>query len=106
MREYQDVFSKFDGDVDRAKMVEHSILLEEGARPMRQPPYRLGPQKVAEADRQVQELLEKGLIKPANRAWSSPVVMVWKKDGGDGGFASTVGDSMLLHNRMHTPFPG
>ena len=63
-------------------MVEHSILLEEGARPIRQPPYRLGPQKVAEADRQVQELLEKGLIKPANRAWSSPVVMVWKKDGG------------------------
>ena len=86
-------------------MVEHSIPLVEGARPIRQPPHRLGPQKEAEADRQVQELLEKGLIKPANGAWSSPVVMVRKKDG-DGGFASTIGSSMLLHNRIHTPSPG
>ena len=30
----------------------------------------------------MQELLEKGLIKPANGAWSSPVVMVRKKDEG------------------------
>ena len=82
LRKYQDVFSRFDGDVDRTKMVEHSIPLMEGARPIRQSPHRLGPQKEAEADRQVQELLEKGLIKPANGAWSSPVVMVRKKDEG------------------------
>ena len=37
--------------------------------------------KKAEANRQVQELLEKSLIEPANEAWSSPVVMVRKKNG-------------------------
>ena len=31
--------------------------------------------------RQVEGLLERGLIEPANGAWSSPVVLVRKKDG-------------------------
>ncbi|XP_067945087.1 uncharacterized protein [Watersipora subatra] len=79
---YQDVFSNYDGDVGRTDRIAHSIPLMEGARPVRQPPHRLGPLKEAEADKQVQELLEKGLIEPANGAWSSPVVMVRKKDGG------------------------
>ena len=82
LRKYHDVFSKFDSDVGRTKMVEHSIPLVEGARPIRQPPHRLGPQKEAEANQQVQELLEKGLIELAKGAWNSPVVMVRKKDGG------------------------
>ena len=44
------------------------------------PPHRLGPEKEAEAEKQVQELLQKGLIEPAGGAWSSPVVLVKKKD--------------------------
>ena len=79
-RQYQDVFSQNDGDVGRTELVEHSIPVEEGTRPIRQPPHRLGPQKEAEADRQVQKLLEKGLIEPSSGAWSSPVVLVRKKD--------------------------
>ena len=43
LMKYQDVFSRFDGDVGRTKMLEHSIPLVEGARPIRQPPHRLGP---------------------------------------------------------------
>ena len=82
LAKYQDVFSKYEGDVGRTDLVKHSIPLIEGARPIRQPPHRLGPLKEAEADRQVTDLLEKGLIEPANGAWSSPVVMVRKKDGG------------------------
>ena len=77
---YQTVFSKDDQDVGRTELVYHSIPTAEGTRPIRQPPHRLGPQKEQEAERQVQDLLSRGMIEPANGAWSSPVVLVRKKD--------------------------
>ena len=80
LNRYQTVFSKNDQDVGRTELVHHSIPTAEGTRPIRQPPHRLGPQKEQEAERQVQDLLERGMIEPANGAWSSPVVLVCKKD--------------------------
>ena len=80
LRRYADVFSTGEGDVGLTQMVEHSIPTAPGTRPIRQPPHRLGPEKEAEAEKQVQELLQKGLIEPAGGAWSSPVVLVKKKD--------------------------
>ena len=76
---YEAVFSKTDQDVGRTELVYHSILTTEGIRPIRQLPHRLGPHKEQEAKRQVQDLLARGMIKPANRAWSSPVALVRKK---------------------------
>ena len=75
------MFSTGNGDVGQTTLVEHSIPVEESTRPIRQPPHRVGPEKEAEAERQVAELLEKRLIEPTGGAWSSPVVLVRKKDG-------------------------
>ena len=80
LRRYGEVFSKDSGDIGRTSLVEHSIPVVEGTRPIRQPPHRLGPHKEAEAERQVQDLLTKGLIEPSSGAWSAPVVLVRKKD--------------------------
>ena len=74
------MFSRNDQDVGRTDLVEHSIPVQEGTRPIRQPPHRLGPQKEQEAERQIQDLLARGMIEPASGAWSSPVVLVKKKD--------------------------
>ena len=79
--QYQGVFSTGDRDIGQTSLVTHSIPLMEGTRPIRQPPHRLGPEKEAEAERQVQDLLKRGLIEPSSGAWSSPVVLVRKKDG-------------------------
>ena len=49
LTEYSTAFSTGDGDVGRTTLVEHSIPLEEGTRPIRQPPHRLEPEKEAEA---------------------------------------------------------
>lgn len=38
-------------------------------------------EKEAKAEKQVQDLLKKGMIKPAGGVWSSPVVLVKKEDG-------------------------
>ena len=80
LNHYQTVFSKNDQDVGRTELVHQSIPTAEGTCPIWQPPHRLGPQKEQEAERKVHDLLARGMIEPANEAWSSPVVLVCKKD--------------------------
>ena len=80
LQKYSPVFSSGEEDMGPTSLVEHGIPVVPGTRPIRQPPHRLGPEKEAEAERQVKELLRKGLIEPASGAWSSPVVLVRKKD--------------------------
>jgi len=65
----------------RTTPVEHEIPVKPETRPIRQAHRCLGPEKDAEAAKQVQQLLDKGLIEASHSAWSSPVVMVRKKDG-------------------------
>ena len=64
LREYEAVFSKEDHDVGRIDQVHQEIPLVSGARPIKQPPHRLGPEE-AEVERQVQGLLQRGLIELA-----------------------------------------
>ena len=65
---YQDVFSKGDNDVGRTDVMEHSIPLTEGTRPIRQPPRRLGLEKDKEVERQVADLVQRGMVEPADGA--------------------------------------
>ena len=81
LRQYQDVFSKGDWDVGLTDQAQHDIPVLPGTRPIRQPPHRLGPDKEAEVQKQVEDLWQRGLIEPSSGAWSSPVVLVRKKDG-------------------------
>jgi len=76
-----DVFSRNEEDIGRTTLVQHEIPTKPGFSPIRQPPRRMGGVKDAEVDRQVEELHQRGLIEPAYGAWSSPVVLVKKKDG-------------------------
>ena len=78
---YSDVFSCGEDDPGRTKLMEHSIPVQPGTRPIKQAPRRLGVEKEAEVSRQIQKLQEQGLIEPGHGAWSSPVVLVKKKNG-------------------------
>ena len=78
---YSDVFSTGDNDMGLTKLVSHSIPVKSGTKPIKQAPRRLGTEKEAEVDRQIQKLQHQGLIEPGQGAWSSPVVLVKKKDG-------------------------
>ena len=81
LNKYGSVFSTGDMDIGQTNLVKHTIPVVEGTRPIRQPPHRLGAEKESIADKQVEELLSRGLIEPSSAAWSSPVVLVRKKDG-------------------------
>ena len=78
---YGDVFSKEDSDVGLTHLVKHSIPMKPGAIPVKQAPRRPGHFKEEEVDRQVNDLEKRGLIEPSSAAWSSPVVLVKRKDG-------------------------
>jgi hypothetical protein len=61
---YADVFSKGESDVGRTDLVSHSIPVEPGTVPIRQPPRRLGAEKDKEVEVQVAELLRQGMVEP------------------------------------------
>jgi len=60
----------------------HRILLEEDAKPVRQPQRRLNPQLMEVVKKEVTKLLQAGIIYPiSDSTWVSPVYVVLKKSG-------------------------
>lgn len=60
---------------------EHRINTGSHA-PISQPPYRMTPSRAKTLGNEIQALLNQGIIEECESAWSAPVVMVPKKDGG------------------------
>ncbi|GJY80363.1 putative nucleotidyltransferase, ribonuclease H [Tanacetum coccineum] len=52
-----------------------------GAEPISKAPYRMAPIELKELKDQLQELLERGFIRPSVSPWGAPVLFVKKKDG-------------------------
>nr|GFA10493.1 transposon Ty3-G Gag-Pol polyprotein [Tanacetum cinerariifolium] len=61
--------------------VEFNIELIPGAEPISKAPYRMAPVELKELKDQLQELLERGFIRPSVSPWGAPVLFVKKKDG-------------------------
>ena len=80
LSKYKDIFSAGDHDLGRTDWTKHPIKTKVTA-PTRERPRRTPVGLRAEVDRQVKDLLERGIIEPSNSPWSSPVVLVTKKDG-------------------------
>ena len=77
---YKDVFSLSEQDLGRTNLIGHQIDTGD-ARPIKQKPRHTSPSKHAEIERQVEDLLQRGVMKKSNSPWSSPLVLVTKKDG-------------------------
>nr|GFA15747.1 putative reverse transcriptase domain-containing protein [Tanacetum cinerariifolium] len=63
------------------RQVEFRIDLIPGAAPIARVPYRLAPSKMKELAEQLQELTDKGFIRPSSSPWGAPVLFVKKKYG-------------------------
>ncbi|GJT57686.1 putative reverse transcriptase domain-containing protein [Tanacetum coccineum] len=64
-----------------ARQVEFQIDLMPGAAPVARAPYRLAPSEMQELSNQLQELADRGFIRPSTSPWGDPVLFVKKKDG-------------------------
>ncbi|XP_073139055.1 uncharacterized protein [Henckelia pumila] len=79
--EFSDVFPDDVVGIPPVREVKFSIELTPGTVPISKAPYRLSPTEIKELWDQIQELLEKGFIRPSMSPWGAPVLFVKKKDG-------------------------
>ena len=82
LKEFEDVFPTEQPGLPPERSVAMEIDLEEGAKPVAKPAFRLSPAEMDELKKQLSLLLEKGLIRPSVSPWGAPVLFAPKKDGG------------------------
>ena len=75
----KDMFSQGMSDLPGSDLVKHRIETGD-AQPIKQRAYRTSPAEQTEIMKQTQEMLKLGVIKPSISPWSSPIVLVIKKD--------------------------
>lgn len=81
VNEYQDVFLDDILNMSPKRDLEFNIDLVPGMGPISKPPYRMAPAEMRELKTQLEELLDKGYIRPNVSPWGAPVLFVKKKDG-------------------------
>lgn len=80
LQNYRDCFSKSATDVGCAKSAEMKIILNDES-PFTYRPYRMSASQQEVVKEMVKELLESGIIRYSNSPYSSPILLVKKKNG-------------------------
>jgi hypothetical protein len=78
--EYPDVFPDDLPGMPPDRDIEFIIELQPGTAPISKRPYRMTPNELAELKIQLQDLLDKGFIRPSASPWGCPALFVKKKD--------------------------
>ncbi|GJV06457.1 putative reverse transcriptase domain-containing protein [Tanacetum coccineum] len=81
VQNFPKVFPEDFSGLPPTRQVEFQIDLTPGAAPVARIPYRLALSEMKELSDQLQELSDKGFIRPISSPWGAPVLFVKKKDG-------------------------
>ncbi|GBG67671.1 hypothetical protein CBR_g801 [Chara braunii] len=79
LEEFKDLTEPPTGTVPRP--IQHRIEIEPGSRTPKGAVYRMSPRELEELRKQLDELLEKGWIRPSSSPFGAPVLFVPKKEG-------------------------
>jgi hypothetical protein len=77
--EFPDVFPEDLPGLPPERDVEFVIELKPGTAPISRRSYQMPPNELAELKIQLQDLLEKGFIRPSSSPWGCPAIFVMKK---------------------------
>ncbi|KAF5472044.1 hypothetical protein F2P56_008792 [Juglans regia] len=80
LQEFSDLFIE-PSCLPPPREVDHCINLKEGTEPINVRPYRYAHYQKNEIEKQVQDMLQSGLVQTSTSPFSSPVLLVKKKDG-------------------------
>ncbi|GJW21280.1 putative reverse transcriptase domain-containing protein, partial [Tanacetum coccineum] len=105
VRDFPEVFPEDLLRLSPTRQVEFQIDLVPGAAPVTRSPYILAPSEMQELSTQLQELVDKGFIRPSSSPWGAPVLFVKKKDRS---FMMCIDYRELnkLTMKNHYPLPG
>jgi hypothetical protein len=78
--EFPDVFPEDLPGLPPERDMEFVIELKPGTAPISKRSYRMPPNELAELKTQLQDLLDKGFIRPSSSPWGCPAIFVKKKD--------------------------
>nr|GEX16633.1 putative reverse transcriptase domain-containing protein [Tanacetum cinerariifolium] len=81
IQDFPEVFPDNSPGLPPPRQVELQIDLVPGAAPVVRAPYQLAPSEMKELAKQLQELSEKGFIRPSSSLWGASVLFVKKKGG-------------------------
>nr|GEU88805.1 putative reverse transcriptase domain-containing protein [Tanacetum cinerariifolium] len=81
VQDFPEVFPEDLPGLPPARPVEFQIDLIPGAAPVARAPYRLAPSEMKELSEQLQQLSNKGFIRPSSSPWGASVLFVKKNDG-------------------------
>ena len=81
VREFSDVFFDEIPGMPPLREVKFCIDLIPGVTPISRTPYQTAPTELKELKTQLEELLQKGYIRPSISLWGTSVLLVKKKDG-------------------------
>jgi hypothetical protein len=79
--EFLDVFPEELPGMPPERKVEFVIELIPGTAPISKRAYRVSEPELVELKKQIDELLDKGYIRPSTSPWAAPVLFVEKKNG-------------------------
>ena len=80
MTEFSGLFALDSSELGRTSIVAHSINTGDH-QPVKQQPRRVPNSMRGRVCQLVQDMLKQGVIVPSSRPWSSPIVLVAKRDG-------------------------
>ena len=78
--EYEDIFLDELPRLPPQRDVDFCIELHPGMSPISMNPHRMAPVELQELKVQIQELLDKGIIRSSTSPWGAPVLFEKKKD--------------------------
>ena len=81
VREFIEIFPSELSVLPLSREISFEIELLPETKPISKAPYRMAPTELKELQTQLQELLDKGFIRPSHSPWGEPVIFVKKKDG-------------------------
>ncbi|XP_073129583.1 uncharacterized protein [Henckelia pumila] len=81
VQNFNEVFPEEINSLPPYREIEFTIDLTPEAMPKSKAPYRMAPAELRELKIQLQELFQKGYIRPSSSPWGAPVLFVKKKDG-------------------------
>src|SRR3954466_8501970 len=81
VRDFPDVFPKELPGIPPVREVEFVIDLKPGTVSIAKRPYKMPPHHILELEKEIDEALQKGFIRPSSSAWGTPSLFLKKSDG-------------------------